>query len=101
MAELLFLIKADLIRIGMLFIMWALTQLFEHLGFDLPVTSPGLSVQQEKCHKEKEAVEEERRARMRCHQDQRETSDDQPSELVRPIQTENVIHSVLLCLGSM
>ncbi|XP_064178106.1 splicing factor, arginine/serine-rich 19-like [Anguilla rostrata] len=52
----------------------------EEEGFE-NVPSDGPKSLQEKCHKEREGVEEERRAGMRCNQDQRETSDDQPSEL--------------------
>ncbi|KAJ8364313.1 hypothetical protein SKAU_G00131440 [Synaphobranchus kaupii] len=52
----------------------------EEEGFE-NVPSDGPKSLQEKCHKEREGVEEERRAGVRCHQDQREISGDQPSEL--------------------
>ncbi|KAJ8399958.1 hypothetical protein AAFF_G00406880 [Aldrovandia affinis] len=52
----------------------------------------------QKCHRESEAEEEERRAGVRCHQDHRESSDDQPSELdaAAPVASGSLLSLVSL-----
>ncbi|KAG9349972.1 hypothetical protein JZ751_026325 [Albula glossodonta] len=69
----------------------------EEEGFE-DVQSDGPKSVQEKCRKEREAEEEERRAGMRCHQEQREISENQPSELdaAAPVITDSLLSLVSL-----
>ncbi|KAJ8245851.1 hypothetical protein GJAV_G00260990 [Gymnothorax javanicus] len=69
----------------------------EEEGFESG-SSDGPESLQQKCYK-KDGVEEERRAGRRCHQEQRDVSDDRPSELDAAALTvsDSVLPPVSLC----